>query len=59
MKDMICRIFSLKSPGEKSGILAVPGTAFGEGGEKCIRLSFAASKYALEEAVWRLRELFA
>ena len=44
---------------EKSGILAVPGTAFGEGGEKCIRLSFAASKYALEEAVWRLRELFA
>ncbi|MBQ6928563.1 MAG: pyridoxal phosphate-dependent aminotransferase [Oscillospiraceae bacterium] len=44
---------------EKAGILVVPGTAFGEGGEKCIRLSFAASRESLQEAVRRLSALFA
>ena len=44
---------------EKAGILVVPGTGFGEGGEKCIRLSFAADKASLQEAVRRLGELFA
>ena len=44
---------------EKAGILVVPGTGFGEGGEKCIRLSFAADKTSLQEAVRRLGELFA
>ena len=43
---------------EKAGILVVPGTAFGEGGEKCIRLSFAASRESLQEAVRRLSALF-
>ena len=43
---------------EKAGILVVPGTAFGEGGEGCIRLSFAADRAALEEAVRRLARLF-
>lgn len=43
---------------EKAGILVVPGTAFGEGGEKCIRLSFAASRDSLQEAVCRLNKLF-
>ena len=43
---------------EKAGILVVPGTAFGEGGEKCIRLSFAASRESLQEAVKRLTALF-
>jgi len=44
---------------EKAGILVVPGTGFGEGGEKCIRLSFAADRESLREAVRRLGELFA
>ena len=43
---------------EKAGILVVPGTAFGEGGEKCIRLSFAADKVSLLEALRRMREIF-
>ena len=43
---------------EKAGILVVPGTAFGEGGEKCIRLSFAARRDSLQEAVCRLNKLF-
>ena len=44
---------------EKAGILVVPGTGFGEGGEKCIRLSFAADKTQLKTAVERLRKIFA
>ena len=43
---------------EKAGVLVVPGTAFGEGGEKCIRMSFAADLGSLQEAVRRLSQLF-
>ena len=43
---------------DKAGILAVPGTAFGEGGEKCIRMSFAADEASLREAVKRMAEIF-
>ena len=43
---------------EKAGVLVVPGTAFGEGGEKCIRMSFAADKASLLEAVRRMRKIF-
>ena len=43
---------------EKTGILVVPGTAFGEGGEKCIRMSFAADEASLNEALRRLQGLF-
>ena len=39
-------------------ILVVPGTAFGEGGEKCLRLSFAADMRLLETALERLRAIF-
>lgn len=43
---------------EKAGVLVVPGTAFGEGGEKCIRMSFAADLASLQEAVNRIARLF-
>ena len=43
---------------EKAGVLVVPGTAFGEGGEKCIRMSFAADRESLREAVRRMRKIF-
>lgn len=43
---------------QKAGILVVPGTAFGEGGEKCIRMSFAADLPSLETALERLRKIF-
>ncbi len=43
---------------EKARVLVVPGTAFGEGGEKCIRMSFAADKASLLEALRRMREIF-
>ena len=43
---------------EKARVLVVPGTAFGEGGEKCIRMSFAADKASLLEAVRRMRKIF-
>ena len=42
----------------EASILVVPGTAFGEGGEKCIRLSFAADTAQLEEAVRRMGKIF-
>ena len=44
---------------DRAGVLVVPGTAFGEGGEGCIRMSFAADRASLLEAVRRLREVFA
>ena len=43
---------------DKAGILVVPGTAFGEGGERCIRMSFAADEASLREALKRMREIF-
>ena len=43
---------------EKAGILLVPGSGFGEGGEGCLRMSFAASTESLETALKRLKTLF-
>jgi len=43
---------------EKTGMLLVPGTAFGEGGEGCLRMSFAADRASLVEAIRRMRALF-
>ncbi len=42
---------------EKAGILLVPGSGFGEGGEGCLRMSFAASTESLETALKRLKTL--
>jgi len=39
----------------KSGVIAVPGSAFGPGGREHIRLSYAASRAHLEEALKRMR----
>ena len=44
---------------EKESMLVVPGTAFGEGGERCIRMSFATDSVSLKEAVVRMQRLFA
>ncbi|MCR5137736.1 MAG: pyridoxal phosphate-dependent aminotransferase [Oscillospiraceae bacterium] len=44
---------------EKARLLVVPGTAFGEGGEKCIRMSFATDTASLQTAVERLGQIFA
>ncbi len=43
---------------EKASMLLVPGTAFGEGGEQCLRMSFAADKASLETAAERMAKLF-
>lgn len=39
----------------KAGVIAVPGSAFGPGGREHIRLSYAASRANLEEALKRMR----
>lgn len=41
---------------EKSGIVLVPGTAFGSNGEGCFRLSFVASDDNLKEVIRRMKE---
>ena len=41
---------------EKSGIVAVPGCAFGENGKKSIRLSIVASQEELREVIRRMKE---
>lgn len=43
---------------EHGKIAAAPGEAFGQGGEKCIRMPFATSMEELEEAVVRLKKIF-
>ncbi len=43
---------------EKTGVLGVPGSAYGELEKKCIRFSFACDMKRLEEAVIRLTKLF-
>jgi aspartate aminotransferase len=39
----------------KAGVISVPGSAFGPGGREHIRLSYAASRANLEEALKRMR----
>ena len=43
---------------EKASILLVPGSGFGEGGENCLRMSFAADTASLQLALERLTKLF-
>lgn len=41
---------------QEVGVLAVPGTAFGKGGEGFIRCSYATSSVQLDEALERMRQ---
>jgi LL-diaminopimelate aminotransferase len=41
---------------EKSGIVAVPGTAFGKGGEGFMRLSLVTPRHELEQVLQRMEE---
>lgn len=43
---------------EKANILAVPGDVYGEGGEKCIRFTFATSMEDIKIALKRLQDIF-
>lgn len=43
---------------EHGKIAAAPGEAFGQGGEKCIRMPFATSMDELEETIRRLNKIF-
>jgi aspartate aminotransferase len=41
----------------KAGVIVVPGSAFGPGGKEHIRISYAASRTSLEEALRRMRDI--
>lgn len=41
----------------KAGVITVPGSAFGAGGKEHIRISYAASRASLEEALRRMRDI--
>lgn len=42
----------------RAGVITVPGSAFGEGGrEHNIRISYAASRANLEEALRRMKDI--
>jgi aspartate aminotransferase len=41
----------------KAGVITVPGSAFGPGGKGHIRISYAAARSQLEEALVRMREI--
>jgi len=41
----------------KAGVIVVPGSAFGPGGKEHIRVSYAASRASLEEALRRMRDI--
>lgn len=41
----------------KAGVIVVPGSAFGQGGREHIRISYAASRANLEEALRRMRDI--
>ncbi|HYF84427.1 MAG TPA: pyridoxal phosphate-dependent aminotransferase [Clostridia bacterium] len=43
---------------ENAKVAATPGSAFGAGGDKCIRMSFATEMENLEKAVERLSKIF-
>ena len=44
---------------QEAKILAVPGEVYGQGGDKCIRFSFATSMEDIVKAVERLQKIFA
>jgi aspartate aminotransferase len=41
----------------KAGVIAVPGSAFGPGGKEHIRISYAAARPQLEEALRRMKDI--
>jgi aspartate aminotransferase len=41
----------------KGGVIAVPGSAFGPGGKEHIRISYAAARTQLEEALRRMKDI--
>jgi aspartate aminotransferase len=41
----------------KAGVIAVPGSAFGPGGKEHIRISYAAARSQLEEAMRRMKDI--
>jgi len=41
----------------KAGVIAVPGSAFGPGGKEHIRISYAAARAHLEEALRRMKDI--
>jgi aspartate aminotransferase len=41
----------------KAGVIAVPGSAFGPGGREHIRISYAAARSQLEEALRRMKDI--
>jgi aspartate aminotransferase len=41
----------------KGGVVTVPGSAFGPGGREHIRVSYAASRENIEEALRRMRDI--
>jgi aspartate aminotransferase len=41
----------------KAGVIVVPGSAFGPGGEEHIRISYAAARSQLEEAMRRMKDI--
>jgi aspartate/methionine/tyrosine aminotransferase len=43
---------------ENAKVAATPGSAFGAGGDKCIRMSFATEMENLEKAIERLSKIF-
>lgn len=42
---------------EKAKVICVPGTAFGAGSEKCLRMSYAVPQAHLEEAIARFKKV--
>ena len=50
--EEVCRMLL-----EDAGVAAIPGAAFGRGGQDFIRFSFASSMASLEEAVERLQKV--
>jgi aspartate aminotransferase len=41
----------------KSGVIVVPGSDFGPGGKEHIRISYAAARSELEEAMRRMKDI--
>jgi aspartate aminotransferase len=41
----------------KAGVIVVPGSAFGPGGSEHMRISYAAARSQLEEAMRRMKDI--
>jgi aspartate/methionine/tyrosine aminotransferase len=41
----------------QAGVITVPGSAFGSGGKEHIRISYAAARSQLEEALLRMKDI--